>query len=135
MSSQCFDKARNRVLPFNIQYHQFTRYVDFSLSYSDFQMRFVHTDLPQNYFPSKNNFTGDFPGSPVVKFLHFQSRQARVQSLVRELRSHMPCGVAKQTEKTSQNLLLCCFLVLSKFILIYGFLLQEFFTFHLRHYV
>ena len=83
----------------------------------------MHRDLPQNYFPSKNNFTGDFPGSPVVKFPHFQCRGARVQSLVGELRSHMPCSMTIKKEKTSQNLLLCCFLVLSKFILIYGFLL------------
>ena len=32
--------------------------------------------------------TRDFPGSPVVKTLHFHCREARVQSLVRELRSH-----------------------------------------------
>ena len=38
----------------------------------------------------------DFPGSPVVKTQHFQYKGHWVQSLMRELRSHMPCSAAKK---------------------------------------
>ena len=41
----------------------------------------------------------DFPGSPVVKTPRFQCRELRVQLLVRELRSHMRCGKAKNKIK------------------------------------
>ena len=34
----------------------------------------------------------EFPGSPVVRTLSFHWQGARVQSLVRELRSHKLCG-------------------------------------------
>ena len=34
----------------------------------------------------------DFPGGPVAKAPHSQCRGTQVQSLVRELRSHMPCS-------------------------------------------
>ena len=37
----------------------------------------------------------DFPGGAVVKTLHFCLQGARVRSLVRELRSHILSGVAK----------------------------------------
>ena len=37
----------------------------------------------------------NFPGSPVVKTPSFQWRRLRVQFLVRELRSHILCGKAK----------------------------------------
>ena len=36
-----------------------------------------------------------FPGSPIVKTLCFSLQRAQVPSLVRELRSHMPRGMAK----------------------------------------
>ena len=39
---------------------------------------------------------GDFRGGPVVKTLRFHRKGAQVQSLVRELRSHMLRGVAKK---------------------------------------
>ena len=35
----------------------------------------------------------DFPGGLVLKTPYFQKEGARVRSLVRELRSHMPCHV------------------------------------------
>ena len=38
---------------------------------------------------------GDLPGSPMVK-TQLPMQGARVQSLVRELRSHKPCGTAKK---------------------------------------
>ena len=41
---------------------------------------------------------GDFPGSPVVRTLHFHTG-AWVQSLIGELRSHKLFGVAKPTNK------------------------------------
>ena len=44
----------------------------------------------------------DFPDSPVVKTVELPMRGAQVWSLVRELRSHMLCGVAKKL-KTKQN--------------------------------
>ena len=43
------------------------------------------------------NWTKDFPGGPAVKAPGFQSRVTRVWSLVGELRSYMPCMVAKET--------------------------------------
>ena len=43
---------------------------------------------------SKTHVCWDFPGSPVTKTLYFQ---CRVWSLVRELRSHMPCCAAKKS--------------------------------------
>ena len=39
---------------------------------------------------------GDFPGGPVVKILSFQCEGVRIQSLVRELRSHLQCSMAKK---------------------------------------
>ena len=45
----------------------------------------------------KNTNNPGLPGGPVVKTLCFHHRgQARVQSLVRELRSHMPRGGEKK---------------------------------------
>ena len=38
------------------------------------------------------------PGGPVIKTPYFQCRRQRVQSLVRELRSHMPYGVIKKKQ-------------------------------------
>ena len=40
--------------------------------------------------------SGDFPGSPVVKTLHFQCRGVQVQSLVEDLRFHIPCRAARK---------------------------------------
>ena len=45
----------------------------------------------------------DFPGGPVVRTLSFHCQGHRVQSLVRELRSHKPCGVGKKQTKTKQS--------------------------------
>ena len=46
----------------------------------------------------------DFPGSPVVKTPHLLPLQrARVQSLVRELRSRMPRGTAKKNKTKKQS--------------------------------
>ena len=42
--------------------------------------------------------TRDFPGGPAVKVL-FSLQGAQVRSLVRKLRSHIPCGVAKKRKK------------------------------------
>ena len=54
----------------------------------------------------------DFLGGPVVKTPHFQCSGVRVWPLVRELRSHMLCGTAKQlknktTEGGTWGLLVC----------------------------
>ena len=43
--------------------------------------------------------SGDFPGSPVVKIPRFHLQGAQVQSLVSELRSHIPHGRAKKKKK------------------------------------
>ena len=43
-------------------------------------------------------FSGDFPNGPVVRTPHFQCNRAKVQTLVRELRSHMLYGMAKKTK-------------------------------------
>ena len=40
-----------------------------------------------------------FPGGPVVKTPHSQCRRAWFRSLVRELRSHTPCSIAKKKKK------------------------------------
>ena len=40
---------------------------------------------------------GDFLGSPVVKNFMLQVQEARVRSLVGELGSHRPCGVANNS--------------------------------------
>ena len=45
----------------------------------------------------------DFPGCPVVKTLSFQCRGARVQSLARELRSHMLCSTTNKQIKWPGN--------------------------------
>ena len=53
----------------------------------------------------------DFPGGPLVKTSHFHAR-AWVRSLVRELRSHMPHGAAKQKDWLIFNVsVLFCFLI------------------------
>ena len=49
-----------------------------------------------------SSYSRDFPGSLVVKTLHFHHREAQVWSLVRELRSHIPCGQnVKKKKQTS----------------------------------
>ena len=49
----------------------------------------------------------DFPGSPVVKTPPSNAvragRVVRVQSLVKELRVHMPHGVAKRLDKKKEK--------------------------------
>ena len=45
----------------------------------------------------------DFPGCPVVKTVCFQCRGAQVQSLVRELRSHMVQCSKKKREKERET--------------------------------
>ena len=44
----------------------------------------------------KKCFGKGLPGGPVVKILEFPLQRAEVPSLVRELRSHMLCGLAKE---------------------------------------
>ena len=51
----------------------------------------------QTHIPSEA-MKGNFSGGPVVKTLCFQCRAVWVQTLVGELRSHMPCGMAKKFE-------------------------------------
>ena len=45
---------------------------------------------------SFKNEKRDFPGGPVVRLSELPMQGAHVQSLVGELRSHMPNGVAKK---------------------------------------
>ena len=40
----------------------------------------------------------EFPGNPVIRTPCFHCPRAQVQSLVGELKSHMPHGVAKQSK-------------------------------------
>ena len=70
-----------------------------------------HQGSPRFYFYS-NNSRVDFPGSPAIKTLHFQSGGwggggggIPIQSLVREPRSHMPCG---QKIKIIKKKVQCC---------------------------
>ena len=51
----------------------------------------------KNYNKKKAN--RDLPGGPVVKMLCFQCWGVLIPSLVGELRSHMPWGVAKSLKK------------------------------------
>ena len=53
----------------------------------------------------------EFPGGPVIRTLEFSLPWAWVQSLVRELRSHKLCRVAKRTKscQTSHCLSKTCF--------------------------
>ena len=44
-----------------------------------------------------------FPGSPVVKTPHSKCRGLWVRSLIRELRSHVPCDVAKKKKKKEEE--------------------------------
>ena len=43
-----------------------------------------------------NDLSREFPGSQVVRMLHSHYRGVWVQSLVGEIRSHMPWGTAKK---------------------------------------
>ena len=52
----------------------------------------------------KNSRIWDFPGGLVIKTLHFHCRGKQVQSLIRELRSHMLCGMAKKKKKAKFDL-------------------------------
>ena len=45
-----------------------------------------------------------FPGSPVVKTPHSKCRGLWVRSLIRELRSHVPCDVAKKKKKRGRDI-------------------------------
>ena len=46
---------------------------------------------------------GDFSSSPMGRTPHFHCCGPGVQSLVRELRSHMPCGTTKLKKKNKQE--------------------------------
>ena len=59
--------------------------------------------LSQVIKDSINSNKWDFPDSPGVKNLHFHCRGAWVQSLVRELISHMPCNSVKKEKKTHNS--------------------------------
>jgi len=55
--------------------------------------------------PGRNyNSGGDFSGGPVFQALCSHCKEVRVQSLVRELRSHRPRGQKKQTNKQKKQL-------------------------------
>ena len=41
----------------------------------------------------------EFHGGPVVRNPHFHCKRAQVCSLVRELRSHIPCSAAKKKRR------------------------------------
>ena len=45
----------------------------------------------------------DFPSGSVVKTPKLPMQGAQVQSLVGEVRSHMPCGVAKKKNSNTPN--------------------------------
>ena len=50
----------------------------------------------------------DFPGDPVIKTLSFHCRECKfhpwlVQSLVRELRCHVPCSLAEKRERERER--------------------------------
>ena len=49
----------------------------------------------------------DFTGSPVVKTQHFQYKGHWVQSCIRELRSHMPCSLAKKVSLKEGSVCVC----------------------------
>ena len=56
---------------------------------------FSYKNFKVSFLTFKLLFAGDFPGGPVVKTPRLQCRGAWARSLVGELRSHMPGGVAK----------------------------------------
>ena len=56
--------------------------------------------------PSKSVYR-DFTGSPVVKTRHFQYKGHWVQSCIRELRSHMPCSLAKKVSLKEGSVCVC----------------------------
>ena len=64
------------------------------------------------YFDCKKLTVVDFPGSPWVKMPCFQCRTVQVQTLVRELRFHMPHSQKKKKKFKKQPLFLdlCCYL-------------------------
>ena len=51
----------------------------------------------------RKDYFGIFPGGPLVKTLPFKRRGVRVRSLVRELRSHVPCSAAKTNKQTKKT--------------------------------
>ena len=56
----------------------------------------------------------EFPASPVIRTV-FSLPRAQVQSLVRELRSHRPCALAKKKKKRLFSKLVQCRLLLKAF--------------------
>ena len=54
-------------------------------------------------FPLETKCLREFPGSPVVRTLHFYYHGPGVQSLVGDLRSRKPCGVAPSKKKKNQT--------------------------------
>ena len=56
------------------------------------------------WFLKEDHSWGDFPGEPMIKTILLMQR-ILVQSLVRELRSHMLKGVAKKKKKKEVILL------------------------------
>ena len=48
----------------------------------------------------------DFPGGPEVKTPHFPCKEAGFNLLIKDLRSHVMCGVAKKKKKIrNQNVI------------------------------
>ena len=55
---------------------------------------------------SGGNITRVFPGHPMTKTLSFPEfllQGALVRSLIRELRSHMPCNTAREKKKEKEG--------------------------------
>ena len=69
----------------SLSIHLLSKHV-LSVYYANFIRK---TDLKKTY--------RDFPGSPVVKTQYFQCRGHWIPSQVGELRSHIPCNMAKNT--------------------------------------
>ena len=47
----------------------------------------------------------DFPGVPEVKTPHFPCKEAGFNLLIKDLRSHIMCGMAKKKKKKNQNVI------------------------------
>ena len=45
----------------------------------------------------------DFPGGPEVKTPHFPCKEAGFNLLIKDLRSHVMCGVAKKKKKNKKS--------------------------------
>ena len=71
-------------------------------------MEFQGTLIAKTIFKKKNR---DFPGSLVFKNLRFHCREPGLDPGCRELRSRMPCSVAKKKKNKIVGFMLLCFLI------------------------